>query len=177
MGMGQVELHGEGYLGRTVDGDAVYVHIELRREDHPATTVEHEEITDPLTLAITGHTFDKGSNRWDYDGGGQITDTLTRMDPRKLADGWTAQDVTALHALWERCHLNTMRAGCAHQEVVYEDDGYGGQRPSLDLTPPCAETGYQYGRAWLTEPLPEDVVEQARRFVGMLDGTTGLRQR
>lgn len=172
--MGQVERSREGYLGRTTDGEAVYVNVELRRQEGAWQTIEHEEIATPLTLSIMGHTFDKGSNRWDCDSAGQIVDTLTRMNPAKLADGWTSEDVAALHALWQRWHLNTMRAACAHQEIVYEDDG---QQPSLDKTPPCPITGYKYGHAWLTDPLPEEAAEQARRFADMLDGTDGLRQR
>lgn len=173
--MKDVELNRQGYLGRTVDGEAVYVQITLKREDRTRETVEHEQISNPLDLAISGHTFDKGSQRWDIDSGGQIVDTLTRMDPRRLADGWTSEDVTALHELWQRWHLNTMRGACAHQEVVYEDEAK--RRPSLDLTPPCPHTGYRYGHAWLTDPLPDEAVELAHRLAGMLDGTNGLRQR
>jgi len=151
-------------------------HVELSRVGYLGRTMEHGEIAAPLTLAIMGHTFDQGSKRWDCDNGGQIVDTLTRMNPAKLAEGWTSEDVAALHNVWQRWHLNTMRAACAHQEVVYEDD-HGQQRPSLDKTPPCPRTGYRYGHAWLTDPLPDEAAEQARRFADMLDGTDGLRQR
>lgn len=175
--MGHTELNRSGYLGRTNDGDAVYVCIELRRQGGVKQTVEHEEITDPVELAVTGHTFEKFSRRWDIDSGGQIVDTLKDLNPAKLAAGWTPEDVTALHDLWQRWHLNTMRAACAHQEVVYVPGRYGGTEPSLDKTPPCPHTDYTYGHAWLVEPLPEDVADQARRFAGMLDGTDGLRQR
>lgn len=177
MGMGKVELSREGFLGYTVDGERVYVRIELRRDQgRTGETIEHEQISDPLELAISGHTYDKGSKRFDYDSAGQIVDTLTRMNPRKLAEGWTAEDVAALHALWKGWHLNATRAGCAHQEPVYEDSKYG-RRVSMELTPLCPQTGYPYGRSWLIVPLPDEVAEQARRFAGMLDGTNGLRER
>lgn len=67
--------------------------------------------------------------------------------------------------VWERWHLNDMRAGCAHQSVVWETDVYGFPRPSLDLTLPCPTSGYRYGSAWLYEPLPNDVLRLVQRVM------------
>jgi hypothetical protein len=64
---------------------------------------------------------------------------------------------------WDRWHLNTMRAGCAHQTVVWEDSRYG-VRPSLERTPVCPVSGYRYGSAWLVEVLPDTVLVKCREF-------------
>ena len=69
------------------------------------------------------------------------------------AQGWTAWEIQKLWALWDRWHLNDMRAGCEHQRALgwtkYDD------HPSE----PCPTCGYKYGTAWLTEEVPQDVLE------------------
>jgi hypothetical protein len=52
----------------------------------------------------------------------------------------TVRDLLALG----RYHLNDMKPGCVHQE----------KNAGLD-SPPCPETGYKWGHAWLVEPLPD----------------------
>lgn len=74
----------------------------------------------------------------------------------------------ALKALWERWHLNDMKAGCSHQEERYRADPSA--RPTYrneyvgstgdTLSGPCSECGYRYGTRWLYEPLPSDIIEQ-----------------
>lgn len=66
------------------------------------------------------------------------------------APGWDEAKVTALieSAAW---HLNSMTAGCAHQEPVM--DARGGF--DLDRTAPCPVTGYKFGHAWLVRLLPD----------------------
>lgn len=96
-------------------------------------------------------------------------------------------------ALWDRWHLNDMRADCEHQraekwgERPIDPDkplsSYGrhfdGQRdetwnmlgwvrpsehPAGLLGVPCPTCGYKYGTAWLTEPVPAEVLERLASF-------------
>lgn len=95
--------------------------------------------------------------------------------------------VKRLMELWDRWHLNHMKAGCEHQRADGWDkrpidptkplNTYGkhfpGQRqdswnmltwvrpdehPEGLLTVPCPECGYKYGTAWLREEVPHDVL-------------------
>lgn len=60
-----------------------------------------------------------------------------------------------LYAIWHRWHLNGMRAGCEHQIRLWGFDAKYDDHPSEI----CPECGYQFGSAWLYEPLPAEVIE------------------
>lgn len=157
-----------GFVGTTDDGDEVYVEIELECiSGGPRETITHEVFDGTaMRLSVSGHYYDKraAKQKNDWTGGGQCVEKLRAVTP--LAGSWTLQELTELADMWDRWHLNDMRAGCVHQTP-----SKGDARHQLTTTPPCPETGYRWGHAWLYEPLPVDVVEQARRFRDKLDGT------
>lgn len=167
----------EGYIGRTDDGDAVYVEIRLSVEhEHRQQTVMHESRAWQARVAITGHWFHKGSRRKNISGGGQCFDMLRSVT--RPAAGFTVEDAKRLADLWERWRLNDMRAACAHQEVPeVPEDVSALDRTSwlLNNTPRCPATDYKYGSAWLYEPVPADVVTELAALAAKLDGTDGLR--
>jgi hypothetical protein len=105
-----------------------------------------------------------------------------------FGDGWNADKVAEFAATWERWHLNDMRAGCAHQRLygwhtrpinpskptnTYGKHFDGQERDSWNLLgwispsehsdgllgKPCPDCGYAYGTAWLTEEVPQDILE------------------
>ena len=123
-------------------------------------TVELTELSDRTwRISFTGETYLKHSSRPDSCGQAQGSAPL------------------ALVALWNRWHLNDMRAGCKHQEARYRatpaerpthTNGYMGTAGDT-LSGLCSECGYRYGSAWLFEPLPVDILEQcdiAAKVVG-----------
>ena len=169
----------QGFLGRTEDGDRVWIRIEIRESDRTAQTVEHEWVDRPRELSISGSITYKGHRN--ASGGGQnIGDAAAAM--HKPAKGLTEDDIADLVTVWKRWHLNGLKASCAHQTVVWEDRPYG-RRPSLELTKPCpvqaeaaaedehAPKPYRYGTAWLVKPLPTDVEQWVHTFGEKLDGT------
>lgn len=86
---------------------------------------------------------------------GQITEDVAKVHPR-------------LAELWERWHLNDMRAGCVHQEALYragaaERPTYSNQYAGMEE--PCPHCGYKYGSAWNYEEVPEAVVAEVRELV------------
>lgn len=114
---------------------------------------------------------------------GQITDTLKSPELVPYRDFPVAKFVE----VWERWHLNDIRAGCEHQRAEGWNkrpidptkplNSYGkhyeGQRfaswnmltwvpesehPEGLLSRPCPTCGYKYGTKWLTEEVPEDVI-------------------
>lgn len=152
-------------LGTLADKSYVVVDLEIRRRPGTATTVDHVDIVDPLEVSLTG-TVHEYRHREPY-GAGQIVDTLA--DIVTPAPGWTLEEIRELATLWDRWHLNTMRAACAHMvpgDLVREDNGYGGTRISTsDPRNVCPDTGYRYGHAWLVEPVPADVVARLEELM------------
>lgn len=106
---------------------------------------------------------------------GQVQNSLTAAlenSEWKYADGWNAATIRQLLEVWDRWHLNDMRAGSprqmAHLETV--KDQYPGypvshydwareQLAAVDLDPDTEHDDYKYGHAWLTEEVPADVIE------------------
>lgn len=86
------------------------------------------------------------------------------------APGWSAEREAELRRVWERWHLNHMRAGTPVQETflrehpvqaTYPESHYDKALQALTEAKlnPDPETGYRYGHAWLKEEVPADVLE------------------
>jgi hypothetical protein len=81
---------------------------------------------------------------------GQCRDALDGAQIRP-AKGWSYGSIAQLQEVWNRWHLNDMRAGCEHQrELGWTYD----EHPSE----PCPTCGYKFGTAWRIEEVPEDVL-------------------
>ena len=160
------------------------------------------ELAERLELSISGEVYDSRGRDL---GGGQCIDALRRLaqEGSTPGPGLTRADLARLLDVWERWHLNGMRAGCAHQRAAGWADRpidagkptsaygrhYPGQRsnswnmlawvtpaehPEGLLTRPCPECGYPYGSAWLSEPLPAEV-ESFVRDLARLPTSEGAR--
>lgn len=148
----------------------VTVHVRIERLERAETydTVTHEQVRLPLELSVTTHV-------WRPDDQDIVAGGATREPLREVAAHgtpsrfWTVESLLRMAELGDWWHLNSMRAGCVHQEAVYED-GPHGRRVDLDATRRCPVTGYRYGSAWLIEPLPGPVVGD---LVRLLSGPIG----
>jgi hypothetical protein len=114
-------------------------------------------------------------------GCGQILGDLLQLV--SITDGWSYAMVHKLHELWDRWHLNDLRAGTPTQEAHLRSLKVGGAEPWLNFTSKgypnggdhyawakhvLAEAGlqpdnsvwggYSYGSQWLTEEVPEEVL-------------------
>ncbi len=74
-------------------------------------------------------------------------------------------EILKLLDIWDRWHLNTMRAGTPRQQEIIRP--WLKRTPNKDYTEQCnylfshgllIDDGYKYGTAWLYEPLPDDVI-------------------
>lgn len=116
-------------------------------------------------LSFTG--VEGPSNSGNCKGGcGQIRlDNITKPAP--------GIDIKKLQEIWDRWHLNDMRAGCEHQrknwntsEEIRFPNGQvktagwvkETEHPKGLLSKPCEECGYKYGSAWLFEEVPQEVI-------------------
>lgn len=106
----------------------------------------------------------------------------------KFVNGFTLELTNKFLDVWDRWHLNDMRAGCEHQRAeewhkkpidsmkpltAYGIHFYGQTNPSYNalvwvrpnehpnglLGQPCKVCGYQYGTKWLHEDVPDDVLK------------------
>jgi hypothetical protein len=116
-----------------------------------------------------------------YGSAGQI-DMHLRDDDRstwKYNAGWNSQKMDKLLEVWERWHLNEMKAGTPKQETFIREHKNEFDRMNW-YTEAChalaiagllvdyghevlnedgENVGYRYGTAWLREDVPADVVE------------------
>jgi len=126
---------------------------------------------DGLRLSITGVAGPKANG--DARGScGQRSDELDEVT--QWTDGWTPEMGAKFKALWNRWHLNDMRAGSrvqedwlranpvnavcpkSHYEAASEALAAVGLNPDPD--------GYKYGHAWKFEEVPAEVVERLFSF-------------
>lgn len=104
---------------------------------------------------------------------GQI-DTHLRNEQQsiKLAPGWTRAKLRMFFEVWERWHLNDMKAGSAEQEQWLRDNPIPAEEyayPKSHYTVASKKLanaglnpdsdGYTYGSAWKREEVPADVLE------------------
>ena len=109
---------------------------------------------DKGNLSITG----KGRH-----GSGQIYEYLATDAP---APGFTKLDCCRLKVMWERWHLNDMRAGTPRQEEAVrkwrptaDDPSYQGACNMFESIGLLTDGDYRYGSGWLKEEVPFDVLE------------------
>jgi hypothetical protein len=139
-------------LGRNVAGDRVWVNIELAEKENRQ-----------LHLSFQGEIAMKGSKR---DGPGS---SFGQID---IADLPNTPLARRIGEVWERWHLNDMRAGCEHQRAL------GWSRYEDHPSEPCPVCGYEYGSAWLYEPLPDEIVAEVESWAALAakDGEADVRQ-
>lgn len=121
------------YLGHGRRDCAVTIEIEIRDKDGKG-----------LELSIVGNIWNH--IRSDCYSCGQNQDDIRALFPH-------SKRVQRLCDIWDRWHLNGMRAGCEHQR---EWGWTYNEHPSE----PCPECGYKMGTAWLHEKLPAEIIQE-----------------
>ena len=84
----------------------------------------------------------------------------------QLAPGWTRDMLARFFDVWERWHLNDMKAGTPAQMAELEKHTFKHEYGShydwacklLEEAGLNPDKGYRYGTAWLREDVPEDVI-------------------
>lgn len=148
----------------------VTINVELQPMHYrTGQTVDHLPVLPIITrLSISG-TETEGRREVS---GGQITEALRRVNhPNELR----LDECAELADLWDRWHLNDMRAACIHQaaeaKALYvELPGYSNEAVRWERLRelPCPE-GYKYGDAWLVEYLPPEVEQRIRQLTGLVE--------
>ena len=98
--------------------------------------------------------------------GGQCVDQVAAYAPHD-------KKARRMVAVWERWHLNDMKAGTLAQEqylrehpvtAVYPESHYEKASEALTAAGLNPDNGYKYGSAWLREELPADVLAEIRSW-------------
>lgn len=95
---------------------------------------------------------------------GQIADELLEM-PASEGRGYTEEMLSELNKVWNRWHLNDMRAGTPKQEDFVREYLKDNQYDYTNITKALEENGllydngYKYGTGWLKEEVPLEVIE------------------
>jgi len=129
---------------------------------------------------------------------GQINMEFCRqgeIDPHKytardfhFAPGWDSNKYYSFFDIWDKWHLNDMRAGCSHQRASKWEwerinpkelpDSHANrdergiiatwvtpkEHPKGLLTKKCPVCGYRYGTAWLKEEVPVEALAFLRKL-------------
>lgn len=144
-------------VGKDKEGRGVFLTVELTRRGPEFTTtgqlieretVTHQKVAEWLELSISGVV--QGGE------GGQIQEAIDQMNYAILS-GKQIGEISEIRQIWDRWHLNGMKAGCVHQMAGDYD------RPEISGQV-CPVTGYKYGRAWLVDPLPPEVAEKVKSW-------------
>lgn len=107
---------------------------------------------DVLTLSGKWHSY------------GQIADDLSD-DSLIPADGFEYSDILKIQSIWERWHLNDMRAGTPKQEAFIREwrlsnkYSYNEACKALNEAGLLIDNGYRYGTSWLKEEVPKEVIK------------------
>lgn len=102
---------------------------------------------------------------------GQIQDHIPILQPYIFNKGWDTDKLNELIKIWNRWHLNNLRAGSPDQEAALRNTKITGdfypqalaylKNLGLHPDPNCLVDGkpYSYGSRWLKEELPEEVIK------------------
>jgi hypothetical protein len=148
------------HIGRTDDGDRVYVEIRLS-EHKPGKPVRFTDLTEGdliHELGISGFVIGKGYRH--AHGAGQVVSDVRQVT--EFAKGWTAEDVKSLLAIWKEWHLNQMNEASDEQRAA--GITYTSNPDHVD------SNGYKIGSAWLARQIPGDVLEEVHRLSSLPSG-------
>lgn len=150
----------EGIVAKHRREGWVVLRLELR-DQGPGFDVEHNHVPHRTEFSASGSIWYR-RNSPDCHTAGQMLYVLKDPDYGPIPP-WTRRDLASVHKLWLQWHLNAMTAGCAHMTLPPSKD-YAARNHLL-----CeAGTGYQYGRAWLYKPIPDDAMAEMTRLMDLL---------
>lgn len=150
-------------IGHIIDNgqrQTMTINVTLHQQPGDTPTVDHTTQKRSLRLSITGNVH---HGRHDISSG-QISSQIG--DISELASDLTVADLVELQRLWQRWHLNHMRAWSREMFDRVRAANFDYDRCS-DITD---SHGYVYGRAFLEEPLVRSEMES---LINIIDKARG----
>jgi len=173
-------VHGEPVIGY-VNHHPVTLKLELREKGQPQQGVDLKTHENPIELSMSGSIWNL--SRSDCTQCGQMQDTIRdelNSGNLRLKSNISQDDMKKLLDIWDRWHLNGLKAGTTKQNELIEmhrdDPKYAEQDVFLDRPRAILkdfdadpDNGYSYGSAWLFEPLSDDVIDFVKEMQGRLN--------
>lgn len=129
-----------------------------------SVTIQYDDETGRLSLSWNGP-----------DGTGQCDFTLLDAEGQP-GPGFSREMCSKLYEVWNRWHLNDMRAGTKQQEAAVREwkmthkYDYKEVCKYLDSIGLLFDAGYEYGTGWLKEDVPDGVLKWLFTLPGCGDG-------
>lgn len=150
----------------------VELELNLKSVKRMSRTIDLETITDYRVLSIAGGVWNGRHTDWLT--GGQISDDVHRLYTNN-------KRVQRIVEIWDRWHLNDMNAGTRRQKEAIKEGrekwkqngkgawkfNYNEQCKYLESVGLLVDNGYEYGTAWLVEPLPGEIEEEIKQLFGV----------
>lgn len=157
-------------LGVDPYGYSVYLEVAIEKETGKRLTVDLEEITEWETLSMSGYAQYRPQQ--DYNYCGQINDMIREELMKWRRVFYPVKIVMDLLDIWDKWHLNDLHAGTrAQEEAIKEAEGqtdkgldYEQRRELLRSKGLLLDRGYEYGTAWLVEPLHPGMRETIKQL-------------
>ncbi len=161
------------YVNNKRKSNLVTLRLELAHKEtcFPHLTIDLQPCQEAVSLSICGDVWNQLQT--DIVLGGQIYETVL-----EYASYFPAYKTAKIVELWKRWHLNDMNGGTRKQRELVrknwdqkEKDGYYDHYDEAvkhlkehDLH---YDGDYQYGTAWLTEVIPDDVLAEIMQLFGI----------
>ena len=145
----------------------VVVEIEIEKRFCTQKDLWLKEVKNPERLSICGDIY--YGKKWFQ--GGQINNVIRNALEQNafMRLKIPRESLEKLLEIWEEWHLNDLRAYCIHQKPIIQRikketpellasglERYKKLKQIPELKQ-CPECGYEYGSAWLYEPIPKEV--------------------
>ena len=91
--------------------ERIVITLTIKQEDRPTETITHEIVNNYEIVSLVGEIYEK-RQRKPYCLG-QCQDEI-----RDIANQHGKSDLVDLCDLWDKWHLNDLRAGCCHQASI-----------------------------------------------------------
>ena len=130
---------------------------ELLRIGNKKRTIDNEEVSSYRTLSISGNIGNEQA--------GQINDTLRQGLNDPDFDFKNKEAVKEILDIWDKHHLNDLKAGTRKQETALKNwkerpsgSSYSEDVEYLKSKKIYNDNGYKYGSAWLVGDIPKDII-------------------
>jgi hypothetical protein len=126
----------------------------------PKRTIDLENIHEFNRLSIVGDIYRGGR----MESCGQVYDAVRALFKDNVS-------IQMICDIWQRWHLNDLKAGTREQNAVIDKVFSDEHRYNYDEA--CevlkeknlyVDRGYKYGSEWLVEPLPQDIINKVREL-------------
>lgn len=166
--LGKIDYHDRGRKINSVE-----IEVEIKNKPNAIDWETLKEIHDVPELTMSGGIWD--GRHYDIVSGGQMLDEIVEYFPSN-------SKLKRLVEIWEEYHLNDLKAGTKKQTAALEGlkyergDWYDAAVKHLKSAKLYDDNGYQFGSAWLYQPLPEKIIDEVEKLCDELNASVKTKK-